>query len=383
MYNIKSYLSYLKSSKILFIYYCIFAIMLAIVSVSKPSFNWDMLGYVASAKHFEIADAQTLHKFVYENLKKFVSKDVYSDLTNGGVREDWAKNANDFYSLLPFYEIRPLYNLSVLLLSKIGVNIFAATYLVSIFSVILGIFMLLFALKDKINWFLLYIFPFYLYLFGIVEIARLSTPDAMAFLCVCIFIYLFSKERIKLLLAVIPIFVAVRTDLIIFNFISIAIITFLYKNYRIRSFVSLLLTIVLYELINKLAHNYGYFTIFSFTLIRMVNNPANINSAISISDYLHVLFRGFYEALIDVNFKFFVSIILIGLFPLKVLLTKDFLENKEIMVYVAISIFYIFIHFILFPVMWCRFFVGFYTMGVVGILLLLSITWSKNKSGQS
>jgi len=372
MDNIKSYLSYLKSSKILFIYYCIFVIIIAIVSVSKPFFNWDMLGYVAAAKHFEIADAQTLHQFVYENLKKIVSKDRYSALTNGGVRKDWAENANDFYSLLPFYEIRPLYNLSILLLSKIGVNIFAATYLVSIFSVMLGVFMLLFALKDKINWFLLYIFPFYLYLFGIVTIARLSTPDAMAFLCVCIFIYLFSKERIKLLLVVMPIFVAVRTDLIIFNFISIAIITFLYKNCRIRSFVSLLLTIVLYELINKSAHNYGYFTIFSFTLIKTVNNPANINSAISISDYLRVLFHGFHEALADVKLMSFVSIMLIGLFPLKTLLTKDFLENKEIMVYVAISIFYIFIHFILFPVMWCRFFVGFYTMGVVGILLLLS-----------
>jgi hypothetical protein len=68
----------------------------------------------------------------------------------------------------------------------------------------------------------------------------------------------------------------------------------------------------------------------------------------------------------------FVSIILIGLFPLKALLKKDFSENKEIMVYFAISIFYIFIHFILFPVMWSRFFVGFYTMGVVGVLLLLS-----------
>lgn len=372
MYNIKSYLSYFKSTKILFIYYCILVVVLAIVSVSKPDFNWDMLGYVAAAKHFEISDPQKLHQFVYENLKKFVSKDIYYDLTDGGVRKDWAENANDFYSLLPFYEIRPLYNLSILLLSKIGVNIFAATYLVSIFSVILGIFILLFALKEKVNWFLLYIFPFCLYLFCIVKIARLSTPDAMAFLCVCIFIYLFSKERIKLLLAIIPIFVAVRTDLIIFNFISIAIITFLYKNYRIRSFVSLLLTIVLYELINTLSHNYGYFTIFSFTLIRIVNNPANINSAISISDYLRVLFHGLHGALTDAKFMSFVSIILIGLFPLKALLKKDFSENKEIMVYFAISIFYIFIHFILFPVMWSRFFVGFYTMGVVGVLLLLS-----------
>jgi hypothetical protein len=173
-------------------------------------------------------------------------------------------------------------------------------------------------------------------------------------------------------LAIIPIFVAVRTDLIIFNFISIALITFLYKNYRIRGFISLLLTIALYELINKLSHNYGYFTIFSFTLIRIVNNPANINSAISISDYLRVLFHGLHGALKDAKFMSFASIMLIGLFPLKTLLTKDFSENKEIMVYFAISILYIFIHFILFPVMWSRFFVGFYTMGVVGILLLLS-----------
>jgi len=53
----------------LYVYYFIFVFIILIYGFHKPSIDWDIIGYVASAKHFEIKDKTELHKFVYKNLK--------------------------------------------------------------------------------------------------------------------------------------------------------------------------------------------------------------------------------------------------------------------------------------------------------------------------
>jgi len=219
----------------LYAYYSIFVFIILIYGIHKPSIDWDIIGYVASAKHFEINDKTELHKFVYRNLKKFVSEDKYKELINDGkqYRIDMAGNPDLFYQQLPFYEIRVLYNLSILFLSKIGVNIFAATYYISAISTVLAALLLLFSIKDKIYIELLFIFPFFLSLYGIFTVAKFSTPDAMIFLCISLFIYLFLKNKISSILFVMPFFVLVRTDIIIFNFICLAIIFYLNNNLRL------------------------------------------------------------------------------------------------------------------------------------------------------
>jgi len=366
----------IQNEKVLIGYYLLFTVAIVLIGAIKPALNWDMLAYVASAKHFEINSPAELHSFVFTNLKDYVNPDKYLSLTDGGsqYRVDMATNPELFYQQLPFYEIRPIYTISILLISKLGLNIFTATYVVSLISVVLGIFLLFFALKDKVYKNLLYILPFFLIFFGILHIARLSTPDAMVFLSLSIFIYLFTKGKTLLLLFIIPIFVLVRTDMIIFNFLVLSAIFFLYKDYKIKSLISLMATITLYLFINNFFHNYGWSTIFSVTLVKGISNPADVNLTVSSADYAYAFARGISTALLaDRTFMGFFSIILLSLLLMKVFIKSLILIiNKEILVYLIIPILYIFIHFILFPVIWDRFFVGFYTMTIVGLLLLLS-----------
>jgi hypothetical protein len=357
----------------LYVYYFIFVFIILIYGFHKPYIDWDIIGYVASAKHFEIKDKTELHKFVYKNLKYFVDEEKYKILTNGGkqYRIDMAGNPVLFYQQLPFYEIRVLYNLSILLLSKIGFNIFASTYYISIFCSILAIFLLFFAIKDKVHIFFLYIFPFYLILYGLTLVAKFSSPDAMIFLCISLFIYLFSKEKINAILFITPLFVLVRTDTIIFNFTAIAIIFFLYKDLRLKSVISLITSTIIYIFINNYFKNYGWATIFSFSLIKRVSNPADVNLTISISDYITVLGKGIINALKDYIFVSYVcfqstTIILLYFFA------KKFENNKEIWIYTIVSISNILIRFILFPVTWERLFIGFYVMSTIATFLLLS-----------
>ena len=348
-------------------------IALVLIGVKNPALNWDMLGYVASAKHFEISSPVELHSFVFTNLKDYVDPDRYFSLTNGGnqYRIDMATNPDLFYQQLPYYEIRPAYTLSVLLASKLGLNIFTSTFAVSIISAILGVFLLAYTIKDKVYFGFLYAFPFFLMFFGILSIAKTSTPDAMVFLSLSIFIYLFSREKISLLLIIIPIYVLVRTDMIIFNSLILIVIFFLYKNYKIGTLLSFLITVALYLYVNHFFHNYGWSTIFSVTLIERVSNPADVSFTVSIADYLHVFIRGIISALNDRIFLGFISIMFTTLVLIS-FFAKSLSKNKEIWVYTAIPILYISIHVVLFPVTWDRFFIGFYTMAIIATLILLS-----------
>ncbi len=362
-----------QNEKLLIGYYLLFAFAIVLMGTMKPVLNWDMIGYVASAKHFEITNPIELHSFVFSNLKDYVSSDMYFSLTNQSnqYRVDMATNPDLFYQQLPFYEIRLIYTFSVLLISKLGLNIFTSTYVVSLISTVLGIFLLLFAMKDKVHIIFLYILPLFLIFFGILYIAKLSSPDAMVFLSLSIFIYLFSKERITLLLIIIPLFVLVRTDTIIFNFMALTAIFFLYKNYKVGSIISFLVTIALYLFINNLFHNYGWSTIFSITLIERISNPADISLTISAIDYIKAFKIGLIDSLHDRPFLGFISITL-SLLVLRKIFPERFSNNKELLTYTIIPILYILIHFILFPVTWNRFFIGFYAMSTIAILLLLS-----------
>ena len=362
-----------NNTNILFAYYFVFAFTIVLVGMLRPALNWDMIGYVAAAKHFEIMGIVELHQFVFENLKNFVTPDEYFLLTDGNSQYviDMATKPELFTQQLPFYEIRPLYTLSILLISKFGVNIFAATYVMSLFSTVLGIFLLLLTFKSKIHMGLLYILPFFLMFFGILSTAKLSTPDAMVFLSLSIFIYLFSKEKVMPLLIIIPIFVLVRTDMIIFNFIALVIISFLYKDCIVKSFLSFLMTIALYLFINHYFHNYGWSTIFSMTLLERVSNPADVNFTVSVIDYIHAFTRGVYTSLDDRAFLGFISVVASSLILMRTF-TKSFSDNKEIWAYTVIPILYVAIHFVLFPVPWDRFFIGFYIMASIAMLLLFS-----------
>ena len=141
-----------RNEKLLIGYYFLFVLAIVLIGIMKPALNWDMLGYVASAKHFEIDNPTELHSFVFSNLKNYVSPDMYFSLTDRGsqYRIDMATNPDLFYQQLPFYEIRPVYTFSILLMTKLGLNIFTSTYAVSLISSVLGIFLLVFAMKDKI-----------------------------------------------------------------------------------------------------------------------------------------------------------------------------------------------------------------------------------------
>lgn len=364
-------MNFLKNEVYVYFYYFLLIIGTIIVGLSIPIINWDIIGYVGSAYHIDYSNINEIHKLVYNDLKNFVSAEQYFDLTEGNEYvKILANNPTSFIQNLPFYEIRPIYIGLVYILNKVGLNIFASTYYISIFCIVISIMILFKTFLRRISTELLYIIPLFLMSYGILELTRLSTPDSLVFLGISLFIYLHMNSKKNWILLLLPILVLIRTDLIIFNVIYLAYNLSNHKKSYIKILVCFFMSIIFYFFINSFAGNYGWSTVFKHTFIEKINNPAEVQSVILLKDYISVFLKGIALAMNDSIFLNYLTLFLINVLLL-LRLNLNFIKVETIKFFIIVSFIYILSHFILFPVTWSRFFVGFYLLNSLATILII------------
>lgn len=351
-------------------------IIIFAVALIKPFYNWDMIGYVACVKNFETHDPDILHKWVYDELKKSVPERDYNRLVTGHFREPMSKNPKVFAQQLPFYQIRPLYNFSVYFFTKLGLNAFFATHLISAISVLLGLWLIYFSFKPYINNYLLFLLPILGGRLILLDIARFSTPDGLAFLFIIMATYSVLKKHWSIFL-LLPASILVRTDLLIYALLMLACLFVSYKNWRIPVVTVFIMCVTLYFAINKFYGSYGWSSVFSYTFIHKYVEPANVIHKVTFSDYFSVWFAKKYEILLDIPFfiyiivMFYSAFMCIKKYGLRVL--SEITKPENIILSISlISFGYVVIHVILFPVVWPRFFAGQYLLGTLGLFFLLT-----------
>ncbi|MGB2691577.1 MAG: hypothetical protein WBC96_03690 [Thermodesulfobacteriota bacterium] len=363
-----------------------------------------MLGYVGSVKSFEITDKEALHSYVYSEAKNSIPTEKLNALLGGGgvpSKEEIGKPISQipkassdyyqkvmstdpeaFYQQLPFYQIRVIYIALVYLVSELGVNIFLATNLISTISLILGLWILLFAFKPYINNYLLYSIPFFFLAFGLIEVAKLGTPDGLAFLMVTIIAYLFTRIHWSILI-IIPISILVRTDLIIYAVLILGYLLIYYKAWRYLTIASILSSALIYYLVNQYFGNYGWMTVFYFSFIEPITHPADFTIQISLIEFLKSYKVGIVSMLFNPPFLVYIAITILSLFLLAKSQGRNLYEKRtfNLMRYISLSSFlYIAIHFLLYPSIWNRFFIGQYMLGLAILLYLMSNEYLAIKS---
>jgi len=211
---------------------------------------------------------------------------------------------------------------------------------------------------------------------GLLDIARLSTPDGLTFLFVSVIGYMLIKQH-WLLFIMLPLSILVRTDLIVFVSLILFYLLVFYKRWRVLSVGALFLSIGLYFWVNMFYGNYGWGTVFYVTFIHRFIYPANANFDINIINYFMVLIKGISSFLITFQFLFYVSIMTLSAF----LYIKTYglisfyrvrTSSNVILFLSLLSLVYVFLHFLLFPSIDSRFFVGQYMLGALGFLFLLT-----------
>lgn len=343
-------------------------------SVQKPHHNWDMILYAACAKNLVIDDMETLHAFTYGELKHSVPEATLAALTEGPYRKTVSEDVEAFAQQLPLYQIRVLYNVAVLLLSALGANIFAATHVVSALGVVAGLWLMLVTFRPLVSPFLLGLLPLVGIVFGLLDVAKYSTPDGLAFATVCLATWLLVRNRVAMLV-ILPLGVLVRTDLIVFAALVCVYVFLVRERWRVWAVASMVASVVAYVGVNAYYGNYGLATTYHMTFVEALAYPAQTGVHFGVREYVEALKTGVGEAVTQAAFLLFAGACGAAGYLTWKRRPAGGLRRSEPMRFVfASSVLYVSVHFVVFPEIEERLFLGQYLLVLVVLFSLLRST---------
>jgi hypothetical protein len=337
------------------------------VGVTQPDhsgFNWDVIGYVASLYNQDGLSGEPLSRAVYANVLKEFGENDLCQLTAGASRSrhgscpveqvpDTSYRAtvfNDPVSLeqqIPFYSIRVLYLLSIRIVDHFVHSYSSSAILVNaIYAAlcVLAVAMLL----DHFHISPIYL-PAIIFISRLGYLGRIGTPDALACLLSLLALLLLIK-RSRWVFVVIAALPLARTDFVIMSLI-LCVFSFQFVSARL-TVLSAALSVGLLIFDNHLNGNYGYLTLFNFSLVGVDPYPADMKISTHFADYVNAYISGAKVALNSRHlFAYMFSLLLFGMRLYK---RKSFSELDYMFI---ASMFFVSLHLILFPQYSDRYFV--------------------------
>ncbi|HTV84669.1 MAG TPA: hypothetical protein VME63_04655 [Dyella sp.] len=255
--------------------------MLAL-GVKKPYYNWDMIGYVAAALSADGHRGADLNTAAYGMVKSEVGAPTFDRLVQ---QDDYRRTVyRDPVSLqqqLPFYRIRVLYVGLIRLMHAAGVNDAKSTYLISAVFAALSVVWL--ALIGRETGTPIAALPLVVAFSGLLDVARLSTPDAMACFFALLSVYALIRQSV-LVFVVAAILPLVRTEFLLLSLLIFAH-AFIYGK-RKYALMAAAVSCALYWIVMKASGNDGWLVLFNFSLIHKTAYPAQRIVSHDLIDYL-------------------------------------------------------------------------------------------------
>jgi len=349
---------------LLFIVFALIALCIALFSVYKPDYNWDILTYTASVYSLESQDTIGIHDNSYAVVKNSIPPQAFSNLiSNNKYREEMYTCAKCFFEQLPFYKVRPLYIALIFLLYKLNVNIVISTVAVSAFSIfIIGIFIFLWLKRVTGNIWIVFIISVLLAMSPfLLDASSESSPKALSAMLIFAALFLFFKRKFIPFLGIMLLSVFSRPDNLLL-LILFALPLYLYKGEEIKIknfylFASFILALIFFFLINKWSDNYSWGVWYEDTFRERITNPAEYTPHFNITFYL----KSFLKWLGLFKFSF-IGIQLILLFLTYIMSSvkiRDLRTNLDMLLLTAVAV-SIFIHYVMYPVMDDKYFIAQY-----------------------
>jgi hypothetical protein len=258
-----------------------------LAGVTRPFHNWDMIAYVAAAHFDDGLRGEALRDRTYGDVRNEVGADTFERLVGRPGDRDYRRTVFEdpraLEQQVPLYSIKVTYVGLIRAAGRLGLSYPKATYWISaLFSglsvVILG------ALAHRVRLHALVV-PLVALVAGYVPMARLSVPDAPA----CFFsllAVLLALRRSGWLYAVSAILPLLRTEYLILSGLLMAH-ECLGSGRRRNALLSLAFSVGGYLAVNALRANYGWVTLFNFTMITGPTPfPAEMSVSTSLADYL-------------------------------------------------------------------------------------------------
>ena len=357
---------------LLIVAYALVSLILLGAGTFRPYYNWDLIPYIAAARSLQTTDSVSIHSYAYAEVAKVPGTSMLASPPPGLDSPFRALMRNDvaaFTEHLDFYRVRIVYNGLIYLLASSGMSPVFATHFISALSLFFATWVLFFISHGRLATSSRYIILPMALALGMIETARMSTPDGLACLAIllCVYCFLAGSRAIYLLL---PLLVAIRSDLFILV-VLFSLLLFLTRRYR-RQLPALAVSLLCSTTLLIFLHGWfdypGWRAIFYFTFIdRMaLTTPAAFGPV----DYLRALLKGMWNALLSPPFLFTLALVGVAATTLRRYdrSTSDWLRL------LVVSLLYIAVRLLTFPLPDPRFLVGPY---VVVALATLALLWPR------
>jgi len=353
--------------------FVLLSVLVLAYGLLNPKYNWDTIGYIASAEAISTDDPAAIHQAAYAAIRDHVSPAEFRALIDGNSYRRAMYGSPDFLAAqLPFYQIRPVYVFTLHLAAKLGVNIALATYLVSALFVIAAAGVIYLILGHMWPVGRAIYAPVVLLASQGLDLASLSTPDAMAYFgCLLAFYFLFT-ERIGAALLIAPALVLVRTDLILFSGFLWAWVLFFYPGMRSRPavYLSAIIAVLLYVAVNRTYGNHGWAAVFYHTFVEYLADPANAVFTIGLADYLGAVVDGTARIVTKPKQIAHVLLAALCLYGARRLYRSDARQDRIISGLLVLSVGYLAIRYLAFPLWHSRFFAAEFAVQTIVFLRL-------------
>lgn len=353
--------------------YVILSFVICLTGLIEPKNNFDLVFYTGSSFSLIHSDIDKIHESTYELLGDNLPKSRFEELTGGEYGKANYNNVNVFREQLSFYRSRVVYYSFPVVFSYLGINILDGFYLTSFLFSFISLIVLFFISVEFIPIKYVSFLPLLLSGIGFVSISRLSTPDSMACFGVLITIYAMMKYHSRHLI-LLPIIILFRRDLFIFS--CLVLLVYYVKNSSVgyKFVLSSIFCFVIYYLSTRLSGHPGWSTVISHTFDELILYPVSNPATVSPKEYALSLFSAVKSSINNSGFTIFLfsSFTLLYARYSNSTSVYDFIFSSSNTDYVLFpSISYVFAHILLFPAVWNRFFVPFYSISVILLLYLI------------
>ena len=291
---------WLKNRSVLLALGGAFVLFLLLVNLktSWPDYDWDMVGYVATAYQFTQDDPDKIHSDTFADMKAGLPGDEYKkflgqDRPPGNFREIVAGDPQSLKEVTPIYAVKPLYPALLLTLNHFGLGMVDAAVWISRISYLLTGLLLYFWFSRHYSA-IISIIPAILAASTTVVLKSVeqTTPDALSTLILLYAFFLFVEtSQHKLAFLILLFSVTARPD----NIILLMFLTaFSFLNGRERKVFPLAVAaggLGIYALQVSYSGYYGWSTIFHHTFMGTLNYPATEPFSFAFTDYLTILFH--------------------------------------------------------------------------------------------
>lgn len=264
------------------------AIAVLLTGVLRPAYNFDIIGYVATAHYKQGLRGAALAERTYADVTAEIGPERLDKLLSGPYGETVRRDPASLEQQLPFYTIREGYVATMEILHRIGIDYARSSYLISAVCQALAVLLIgAIALQLGVP---AWTIPGIVLIANYGELAQTSTPDAMACALTLAATWLAMRRSIwALVLAVaLPL---VRTDFVLFSALLAGV--FFWQGRRGSAVIGLAGAVAAYLLNNALNAGYGYLTVFHFTLIGLDPYPATLAVSTNPADYIAAYVRMF------------------------------------------------------------------------------------------